>query len=104
MIDTSKYENMRRLFLDFIDTASDEVDEEAWRDKLTMLDELLAEIKRLRRAFRIATAHIGFGNHLGHAELRRALNSMGIDYNSLPWADEEWEEPLPTFGGVAHYD
>jgi predicted LPLAT superfamily acyltransferase len=104
MIDTSKYENMRRLFLDFIGTASDEVDEEAWRDKLTMLDELLAEIKRLRRAFRIATAHIGFGNHLGHAELRRALNSMGIDYNSLPWADEEWEEPLPTFGGVAHYD
>lgn len=65
---------------------------------------LLEEIKRLRRAFRIATAHIGFGNHLGHAELRRALNSMGIDYNSLPWADREWEEPLPTFGGVAHYD
>lgn len=65
---------------------------------------LLAEVKRLRRAFRIATAHIGFGNHLGHAELRRALNSMGIDYNSLPWAEEEWEEPLPTFGGVAHYD
>ena len=65
---------------------------------------LLAEVKRLRRAFRIATAHIGFGNHLGHNELRRALNSMGIDYNSLPWADEEWKEPLPTFGGVAHYD
>ena len=65
---------------------------------------LLEEVKRLRRAFRIATAHIGFGNHLGHAELRRALNSVGIDYNSLPWADREWEEPLPTFGGVAHYD
>tara|TARA_R100000152_G_C6709429_1_gene137311 strand:- start:439 stop:657 length:219 start_codon:yes stop_codon:yes gene_type:complete len=48
MIDTDKYENMRLLFLDFIDTASDEVDEEAWRDKLTMLDELLAEVKRLR--------------------------------------------------------
>ena len=65
---------------------------------------LLEEVKRLRRAFRIATAHIGFGNHLGHDELRRALNSMGIDYNSLPWADKEWKEPLPTFGGVAHYD
>ncbi len=65
---------------------------------------LLKEVKRLRRAFHIATAHIGFGNHLGHAELRRALNSVGIDYNSLPWADGEWEEPLPTFGGVAHYD
>ena len=65
---------------------------------------LLAEVKRLRRAFCIATAHIGFGNHLGHAELRRALNSVGIDHNSLPWADEEWKEPLPTFGGVAHYD
>ena len=47
MIDTDKYESMRRLFLDFIDTASDEVDEEAWRNKLTMLDELLAEVKRL---------------------------------------------------------
>tara|TARA_B100000900_G_C20591086_1_gene721616 strand:- start:511 stop:777 length:267 start_codon:yes stop_codon:yes gene_type:complete len=48
MIDTDKYENMRQLFLDFIDTASDEVDEEAWKDKLTMLDELLAEVKRLQ--------------------------------------------------------
>ena len=47
MIDTGKYENMRQLFLDFIESASDEVDEEAWRDKLTMLDELLAEVKRL---------------------------------------------------------
>jgi len=47
-IDTDKYENMRLLFLDFIDTASDEVDEEAWRNQLTMLDELLAEVKRLR--------------------------------------------------------
>ena len=65
---------------------------------------LLAEVKRLHRAFHIATAHIGFGNHLGHDELRRALNSVGIDYNSLPWADKEWKEPLPTFGGVAHYD
>ena len=48
MIDTDKYESMRRLFLDFIESASDEVDEEAWRNKLTMLDELLAEVKRLR--------------------------------------------------------
>ena len=48
MIDTDKYERMRLLFLDFIDTASDEVDEEAWKDKLTALDELLAEVKRLR--------------------------------------------------------
>tara|TARA_R100001129_G_scaffold7056_1_gene5345 strand:- start:247 stop:732 length:486 start_codon:yes stop_codon:yes gene_type:complete len=49
MSDTDKYENMRQLFLDFIESASDEVDEEAWRDKLTMLDELLAEVKRLRK-------------------------------------------------------
>ena len=48
MIDTDKHENMRQLFLDFIDSASDEVDEGAWKDKLTMLDELLAEVKRLR--------------------------------------------------------
>ena len=48
MIDTDKYENMRQLFLDLIDSASDEIDEEAWKNKLTMLDELLAEVKRLR--------------------------------------------------------
>ena len=48
MIDADKYENMRLLFLDFIDTASDEEDEEAWKDKLTALDELLAEVKRLQ--------------------------------------------------------
>jgi len=54
MIDTDKYERMRLLFLDFIDTASDEVDEEAWKDKLTALDELLAEVKRLREALKEA--------------------------------------------------
>ncbi len=48
MIYTHKYESMRQLFLDFIDTASDEVDEGAWKNKLTMLDELLEEVKRLR--------------------------------------------------------
>ena len=51
-VDTNKYENMRLLFLDFIDTASDEVDEKAWRDKLTMLDELLAEVEWLRDRIR----------------------------------------------------
>ena len=49
VFDTDKYESMRRLFLDFIDSAGDEVDEEAWKNKLTMLDELLAEVERLRR-------------------------------------------------------
>ncbi len=49
MIDTDKYESMRQLFLDFIDSASDEVDEGAWKNKLTMLDDLLAEVERLRR-------------------------------------------------------
>ena len=48
LINTDKYENMRLLFLEFSDSASDEVDEEAWNDKLTMLDELLAEVIRLR--------------------------------------------------------
>ena len=51
-VDTNKYENMRLLFLDFIDTASDEVDEKAWRDKLTMLDELLGEVEWLRDRIR----------------------------------------------------
>ncbi len=49
MIDTDKYESMRQLFLDFIDSASDEVDEGAWKNKLTMLDDLLAEVMRLRK-------------------------------------------------------
>ena len=51
MIDTDKYESMRQLFLDFIDSASDEVDEGAWKNKLTMLDDLLAEVKRLREDY-----------------------------------------------------
>jgi len=49
LINTDKYENMRLLFLEFSDSASDEVDEEAWNDKLTMLDELLAEVIRLQK-------------------------------------------------------
>jgi len=39
MIDT---DNMRRLFLDFIDSATDEVDERAWKKQLSRLDELIA--------------------------------------------------------------
>ena len=50
------------------------------------------ENKRLRQAFLIATGHIGYGNHLGHTELRHALNSAGIDADSLSWAEEEWSE------------
>ena len=61
-----KYENMRLLFLDFIDTASDEVDEEAWKDKLTTLDELLAEVKRLRE-----------GNH----EMAITLHDLGYRWD-----------------------
>ena len=97
MIDTDKYEGL---------TIDDwyKMNHHDWKDVVNEHNDLLAEVKRLRRAFHIATAHIGYGNHLGHAELRRALNSVGIDHNSLPWADGEWVEPLPTFGGVAHYD
>ena len=54
--------------------------------------DLLAEVKRLRQAFLIATGHVGYGNHLGHNELRHALNSVGIDVDSLPWAGGEWSE------------
>ena len=54
--------------------------------------ELLAEVERLRQAFLIATGHVGYGNHLGHNELRRALNSAGIDADSLSWAHGEWGE------------
>lgn len=53
----TKYENMRLLFLDFIDLAVDEIEEEAWKDKLTTLDELLSEVKRLREAIEYAIVH-----------------------------------------------
>lgn len=56
MIETDKYESMRQLFLDFIDSASDEVDEEAWKDKLTMLDDLLAEVKRMYHEYNVLDA------------------------------------------------
>ena len=59
MIDTDKYESMRRLFLDFIDSAGDEVDEEAWKNKLTMLDELLAKVKRLQTIIHEIEHHNG---------------------------------------------
>ena len=66
MIDTDKYESMRQLFLDFIDTASDEVDEEAWKNKLTMLDEVLAEVKWLRKGIKEALEYLT--NEVGGAE------------------------------------
>ena len=105
MIDTDKYEGHNIAMMSNTQNGmATHIEREANWNLVQDAPLLLEEVKRLRRAFRIATAHIGFGNHLGHAELRRALNSVGIDYNSLPWADREWEEPLPTFGGVAHYD
>ena len=58
MIDTDKYKRMRLLFLDLIDTASDEVDERAWKDKLTALDELLAEVERLREENKILAKYM----------------------------------------------
>jgi len=45
MIDTSEYENLRLLFLDFIDLGEDE---EVWQRYLEIYDDLLAEVERLR--------------------------------------------------------
>ncbi len=45
MIDTDKYENMRQLFLDFIDIGEDEPQ---WKRNLEIYDDLLAEVERLR--------------------------------------------------------
>jgi hypothetical protein len=39
-------ENLRQLFLDFIDLGEDE---EAWQRYLETYDDLLAEVKRLRK-------------------------------------------------------
>lgn len=47
---TDKYENMRLLFLDFIADPMCEEDEAAWKRHLNTYDELLAEIKQLRKA------------------------------------------------------
>ena len=46
MIDTDKYENMRQLFLDFIDIGEDEPQ---WKRNLEIYDDLLAEVERLRK-------------------------------------------------------
>ena len=45
MIDTNEYENLRLLFLDFIDLGEDE---EVWQRYLEIYDDLLAEVERLR--------------------------------------------------------
>jgi len=75
-IDTDKYESMRLLFLDFIDSASDEVDEEAWRNKLTMLDELLAEVKQLREELRITQSNLSIVRNAlarGYPDIEEAI-------------------------------
>ena len=76
MINTDKYENMRLLFLEFSDSASDEVDEEAWNDKLTMLDELLAEVIRLREGIEQLYESIGTMETQGNIAIRKALKEM----------------------------
>jgi hypothetical protein len=86
MIDTDKYENH-----DMIRIAKQLLIEDAPL-LLDAYKEKCEEVKRLRQAFLIATGHVGYGNHLGHTELRHALNSAGIDADSLPWADGEWSE------------
>ena len=43
-------ENLRLLFLDFIDLGEDE---EVWQRYLETYDDLLAEVRRLRKAFEI---------------------------------------------------
>ena len=48
MIDTDKYENMRQLFLDFIDIGEDEPQ---WKRNLEIYDDLLTEVKRLREDY-----------------------------------------------------
>jgi len=85
MIDTDKYESMRRLFLDFIESASDEVDEEAWRNKLTMLDELLAEVKRLREEFDMRIALI-----------TEVDTMIGTKLNVTP---DDWDELVNKYYG-----
>ena len=80
MIDTDKYESiLENVNLDTYEC-------------VFVAKELIADVKRLRRAFLIATGHIGWGHHLGHDDLRHALVSEGIDDDSLPWADGEWGE------------
>ena len=58
MIDTDKYESMRRLFLDFIADPMCEEDEAAWKSYLNTYDELLAEVMRLRVMYEDANRYL----------------------------------------------
>jgi hypothetical protein len=71
MIDTDKYENMRRLFLDFIDTA-DEDTEDAWKNNLTMLNDLLAEVERLRRVLELIGENMEYHSWM-HTLIKEAI-------------------------------
>jgi hypothetical protein len=111
MIDTDKYESMRLLFLDFIDTASDEVDEEAWRNKLTMLDDLLTEVKRLtefrdkvltafvempqnKRSLTYLLYESGYLNHYSRADYLKGLHPHGLGLFELK---DEWMEKAQQY-------
>jgi len=58
-------ENLRQLFLDFIDTQPDDEwdDTDAWKRYLETYDDLLAEVKRLRKYANYLEYRI-YGNHL----------------------------------------
>ena len=95
MIDIDRYESMSQLFLDFIDTASDEADEAAWKNKLTMLDELLAEVKRLREQYtELREALVGDSPNWTHEELiEQALElSKPVELEFGEWHTDEGDD------------
>ncbi len=66
-MDTDKYENMRLLFLDFIDIGEDEAQ---WKCNLEIYDGLLAEVMRLDKQYaELREALVGDSRNWKHEEL-----------------------------------
>ena len=68
-------ENLRQLFLDFIDIGEDE---DAWKINLGIYDDLLAEVKRLRERVKQLE---------GFLDLAELCMECGLNYAG--WADYE---------------
>ena len=65
-----------------------EVDEEAWRNKLTMLDDLLAEVKRLREDIEGYKAIWGYLDPKGYAWDEKEFVAL-IKEHGFETGDEE---------------
>ena len=65
MIDTDKYEDLRLLISEFNDGPMGSADDFAWRRHLETYESLLAEVKRLQKAYEVMGEY---------------LREIGLDY------------------------